>query len=235
MRKRFIVSSLPLIILCCFLLVPNVASAELLAGVHLGYGRTNYSQVLGDNKVSNTEWSSGVWANYRHEDLFFEGFYQGSLGIQDFKVSRHLGHVGVSYLFFEEDVLQVFGGLGYQLISTRFDTPQVDGGNTNTLTGHGFAGQVVVDIAISEEFRTTATVAGNPWAKWSRSSGNTTVASDESGQAFIYKVELFYDFSDDFGAHLSLLGNNYRVPSFGTVGATRSTSTSINLGVTRSF
>ena len=239
MRKGFLVHALPMLILCCLVPLPHTASAQLLAGVHVGYGRTNYSQVLGEKNLTNTEWSSGVWANYRHEDLLFTGFYHGSLGLQDFKSSRHLAHIGASYRFLEEDMLQVYGGLGYQLLSTRFDTPQVDKGNVNTFTGHGFTGQVVVDIAITEELRTMATVVANPWVKWAHQTNNITDGNIDSGHAFLYKLELFYDFSTDFGAHLSVLGNTYRVPSFsrdtGDIGETKSSSVSVNLGVTRHF
>jgi hypothetical protein len=211
----------------------------MIAGVHLGYGRTNYSQVLGDKNVSSTEWSSGLWASYNHEDLLFTGVYQASLGLKEFDASRHLGHVGVSYRFLEEDMLTVYGGLGYQLVSARFETPQVDAGQRHSLTGHGFAGQVVVDIAITDEFRTTAMVAANPWTRWSHTFNKNTDSNIDSGNAFIYRLELNYDFSTEFGAHLSVLGNTYSVPAFSrnqeTIGETKSSSASINLGVTRHF
>ena len=239
MHKRFLVHALPILILCCFLLVPHSAFAQLLAGVHLGYGRTSYDQVLGEKNLTNTEWSSGVWANYRHEDLLFTGFYQGSLGLQEFNASRHLAHIGANYRFLEEDMLQVYGGLGYQLVSTRFSTPQVDSGKRNTLTGHGFSGQVVVDIAITDEFRSRATVIANPWTKWAHAADGVTDTNIDSGHAFVYKLELYYDFSTDFGAHLSVLGNTYQVPGFSRgnmeIGETKSSAVSINLGVTRHF
>lgn len=239
MHRRFLVHALPLLILCCFLLLPQSASAQLQAGVHLGYGRTNHGQVLGEKNLTNTEWSSGVWADYRHEELLFAGFYQGSLGLKDFNSSRHLAHIGVSYRFLEEDMLQVYGGLGYQLVSTRFSTPEVNSGNRNTLTGHGFAGQVVVDIAVTDEFRTSATVIANPWAKWSHTADGVTDTNIDSGHAFVYKLELYYDVTAEFGAHLSIVGNTYQVPKFvrdnEEVGETKSSAVSINLGVTRHF
>jgi hypothetical protein len=239
MRERFLLHALPILILCCLLLVPHAASAELLAGVHLGYGRTNYSQVLGHKNITNSEWSSGLWASYDQEDLLFTGVYQASLGLQDFAASRHLAHVGVSYRFLEEDLLTVYGGLGYQLVSTRLETPQVDAGQLHSFTGHGFAGQVVVDIAITEDFRTTALVAANPWTSWSHTSNKVTDANIDSGNAFIYRLGLNYDFSEDLGAQLSVLGNTYSIPTFSRndlpLEETRSSSVSVNLGVTRRF
>lgn len=240
MLKRFFVPALPMLVLCCLLLLPHVASAELVAGVHLGYGRTNYSQVLGQKGVTNTEWSTGLSAKYDHNDLLFTALYQTSLGLKDFDTSRHLGHVGVSYRFLEEDVLTVYGGLGYQLVSTRFETPQVDDGERHNLLGHGFAGQVVVNIDVSEEFKTTAMIAANPWTRWSHTYNNkNTEANIDSGNAFIYRLEVMYDFSEELGAHLSVLGNTYSVPSFSRDGLpngeTKSSSTSVNLGVTRRF
>lgn len=239
MGKRFFVHALPVLILCCFLLQPQSASAQLQAGVSLGYGRTSYSQILGEKNVQNTEWSSGVWANYGHEDLLFTGMYQSSLGLQGFNANRHLAHVGASYLFLEEDALQVYGGLGYHLVSTRFATPEVDNGERNTLTGHGFAGQVIVSIAINEEIQTAATVIASPWANWSHNVANNTRHDVGSGSSFVYKLEVIYDFSTDFGAQLSVLGNVYSMPAFShngeTIGETRSSSSSLNLGVTRHF
>ena len=235
MQKKFLLPALPMIILCCLLLLPQAASAELTAGVNLGYGRTNYPQLLGEKNISNSEWSSGLWARYHHDDLLFTGLYQTSLGLQGFSGSRHLGHVGVSYRFLEEDVLTVYGGLGYQLVSNRFELPAVDN-DRHRLTGHGFAGQVVVDIALTEEFRTTAMIMANLWTKWGHTSGGTTDSNIDSGNAFIYKLELVYDFSEEFGAQFSVLGNTYSVPAFAPYdGQTKSSSTSINLGVTRRF
>ncbi len=238
MRRRLLLSALPLL-LCLLLVLPQAVSAEVLAGVHLGYGRTNYSQVLGHKDLSNSEWSAGIWANYHHEELLFTALYHGSLGLQDFGANRHLAHVGANYRFLVEDILQVYGGLGYHLVSTRFETPEIDSGERHVLTGHGFTGQVVVDIALSEEFKTSATVVANPWAKWSHQADKVTDANIDSAPAFVYKIELNYDVSEDFGAHLSLLGNTYKVPAFtrssGSIGETKSSSVSINLGVTRKF
>ncbi len=235
MRKRISAHALFGLTLCFLLLLPQMASAELLAGVHLGYGRTTYSQVLGEENVQNTEWSSGIWANYSHEDLLFSALYQGSLGLHGFKANRHLAHAGASYLFLKEDALQVYGGLGYHLVSTRFETPEVDNGERHTLTGHGIAGQVVVNISISDELRTAATVVASPWATWSHNVANNTRHDIGSGSSFIYKLELVYDFSSDFGAQLSVLGNNYRVSDDAGQGNTRSSAASINLGITHQF
>jgi hypothetical protein len=235
MRKSNSAIALPLLILCLVLLLSQGASAQLQAGVHLGYGRNSYSSILGEKNVAHTEWSSGVWADYYHEDLLLTGFYQGSLGLKDFKSSRHLGHIGAAYRFLEDDMLQVYGGLGYQLLSTGLNAPQIDEGKVNTFTGHGFSGQVVVGIDISDEFRTIAMVAASPWARWSHQADNVTDANIKAGHSFLYKLELYYDFSEEFGAHFSILGNTYRVPEFKEISETRSSSVSFNLGVTRHF
>ncbi len=233
MRKR-IVRGLPVLILCCLLLIAysQSASAELLAGVQLGYGQTQYAKFLGENGESHTEWSSSLWARYPYEDLLFTASYQGSLGLQGFSSSRHLAHAGLSYLFLEEDILKVYGGLGYNLVSAGIPT---DDDKKHTFTGHGFTGQAVLDIAITDELWTSATVIAAPWAKWSHNVAETTNHNIDSSSAFAYKLELFYDFSEEFGAHLSLLGSTYKVPAYDDVGETRSSSVSINLGVTKHF
>ena len=234
MRKRSWLRGLPILVLCCLLLIPHSASAELLAGVHLGYGRTTYSQVLGGKGLKNSEWSAGIWANYHHEELLFTGLYHGSLGLEGAEISRHLAHVGANYRFLEQDALQVYGGLGYQLVSTRFQTPEIHSGDRNTLTGHGFAGQVVVDIGITEEVHTSAMVMASPWATWSHGTDTSTDHDIGSGSAFLYRLEVSYEFSTDFGAHLSLVGNNFSIQGDSSIN-TRSNSASINLGVTRRF
>jgi hypothetical protein len=233
MRKKK-VHGLPVLVLCCILIaaLTQSASAELLAGVQLGYGQARYSQILGEKGTSSTEWSSSLWARYPYEDVLISALYQGSLGLQGFSSSRHLAHAGVSYLFLEEDMLKVYGGIGYNLVSAKLP---VTGDEHNTFTGHGFTGQVVMDIEITDELWTSATVIANPWAKWSHTLPGPTKHVDASGSAFAYKLELNYDFSEEFSAHLSLLGNTFSVPKYEDTGQTKGSSVSINLGVTREF
>lgn len=231
MRKRFLLFGLPMLILASLLLLmPNTASAELTAGVQVGYGNTSHSKVLGEEGLKNTEWSSGLWANYDHEDLLFTGFYQGSLGL-GVNIGRHLAQVGANYRFFQEESLQVYGGLGYQFISTRFETGEINAGKPFTLTGHGFVGQLVVDIAISEQVHTRTTVIGNPWLRWSYNEGGVTNSNIDPGPSFAYKVDLAYKFSSDFDLHLALLGGSYKAAG----GETRGSAASVNVGVIRRF
>lgn len=239
MCKHRLASVLSLLIMFCLLLTPQIATAQLLAGVELGYGKTSYSTILDTKNITTSEWSAGIWANYTHEDLLFAGLYQGSLGVQDFQSNRSLAHIGANYLFLEEDLLRIYGGLGYQLVSTRLNTPEIDSGNINTFTGHGFTGQVVVDIAITDDLKTSATLVAVPWTKWSHNVDKITTADIDSGHTFIYKLEIGYDFSTDFGVQVSILGNSYKVPDFTRnqteVGGAKSSSTSVNLGLTRHF
>lgn len=235
LKKHLGFTSLVLLVICTLLILPSTASAELLAGVQVGYGFTSYSKALGTKLDQNSEWTSGVWAKYRHEDLLFTGLYQGGLGLKGVNMGRHLAQIGANYRFLKEDLLQVYGGLGYQMTSTRFETPKVEGGKPSTLTGHGFAGQVVVDIAINEKIRTMATITGNPWLKWAFNQGGNTTSNIDSGSSFTYMLDILYDFSADFGLHLGLSGGSLRVPSFAGKGETKGSYSGINLGVTRRF
>ena len=189
--------------------------------------RKSWSQDL-----SNSEWSKHLSTTIT-EELFTALYHGNGLQISVRTVIWPMWPIK----FLVEDILQVYGGLGYHLVSTRLETPEIDSGERHVLTGHGFTGQVVVDIALSEEFKTSATVVANPWAKWSHQADKVTDANIDSAPAFVYKIELNYDVSEDFGAHLSLLGNTYKVPAFtrssGSIGETKSSSVSINLGVTR--
>ena len=236
MRKRLITITLMLTSLA---LVAGTASAELLAGVQAGYGSTNYGKILGLNGLKGTEWLANIWVDYQHEDLLFNGSYQGALGLRDTDIGRHLAQVGANYRFFEDGPLQVYGGLGYHLISTRFEVPGYVDGDKFTLTGHGFSGQAVVDIEISPEFRTSATLALTPWVNWSFSHKGVTDSNIDSHSSFTAKLDLFYDFSEEFGLHLGISGGNYKVPEFSTKdgkqGETQATYSAINLGITRSF
>lgn len=240
MRNRFVL--LAMILLVTFSLVTTVdtASAQLLAGVNLGYGTTNFSELYGDDGPTYTQWSAGVWADFRYDDLLFTGLYQSSLAIpNDVDIGRHLAQVGANYRFFEDGPLRVYGGLGYQLVSTRFKTEQVEEGDESRLLGHGFAGQVVVDIAITEDISTTATITGNPWMNWSHKQEGTTTESLQSGSSFTAKLDVVYDFSEEFGVHLGAIGGTYGVPEFKVdetkKGKTSSVYASVNLGVTHRF
>lgn len=233
MRKQL------LFILCILLILalmhPTSASAELIAGVQVGYGNTSYSKVLGSEIPSNTEWLSNVWTNYNYNDLLFSALYQGSLGLKGSKDSRNLVQVGAAYRLLEEDVMRVYGGLGYQFINNRFENAKVEGGKRSTLNGSGFVGQVAVDFPISEQFQAKATFTGNPWLKWTFNQDGVTTSNIKAGSSFVFHLDLIYDFSESLGVHLGVLGGTYGVPAFSGKGATNASYKSINLGVTSRF
>lgn len=239
MRKSFLLTSLSIMVFVSVLSLAPTASAELVAGVQLGYGSTTYSEILGGNLDRTTEWSDHIWAHLTHEDLLFTALYQGAHSFQGKGLNRTLAQVGANYLFLGEEALKVYGGLGYQFLNTRVENSEVEGGAKSAFIGHGFVGQVVLNIPISEVIRTTATVTGNPWMKWSFSKNSVTNSDIKFAPSFVYQLDLSYDFSEDLGAHLSLLGGSFSVPAFNHLneakGATKGSFTGINLGVTHRF
>lgn len=235
MRKGFLLIGL-LVVICSLLGAPSHASAELLAGVQVGYGSTNYGKILDQSGLRATEWLSNLSVDWRHDDLLFTGSYQGALALKDTDISRHQAQVGVSYRFLQDGPLQIYGGLGYQLLTSSFKLDNYAGGEKFSLTGHGFAGQAVVDIEIAPELRANATLALVPWGNWSHSQAKHTVGSDYSGSIFTGKLNLLYDFSEEFGLQLSITGGSFQTPEFDNdKGKTSATFSAINLGVTRQF
>jgi len=237
MPKRFWFVSLSIIIFLSAVLTPTIF-AEVVAGVQLGYGSTTYSKILGTEELKATEWTDRIWIQATHEDLLFTGLYQGAHSFKGQGLDRTLAQVGANYLFFNQDALQVYGGLGYQFLNTRIENSKVESGKKSTFSGHGFVGQAIVAIPVSDEIRTAVTITGNPWSKWSFKQGTTTEAGIV-GPSFVYQLDVTWDFSEDLGAHLGLLGGSFSIPSFtygtDTKQATQGSFTGISLGVTHRF
>lgn len=238
MAKRFWLVSLSILMFLTAFLAPT-ASAEMLIGAQLGYGSSSYPNILGSSVPKATEWTDKLWLKVTHDDLLFTGLYQGAHSFKGQGLNRTLAQVGANYQFFNESNLQAYGGLAYQFLNARITNNAVEGGAKSTFSGHGFAGQVVVDIPITDEIRTTATITGNPWTKWSFNKGSTTEAISKKGTAFVYQLDLIWDFSQELGAHLGLLGGSYSIPAFsytdGSKEATKSLFTGVHLGVTHRF
>jgi hypothetical protein len=239
MSKRLFLVSVTIVIFLTSLYLSPTASAELTAGVQLGYGATTYSEILGDKSLKATEWSDRLWVNLAKDDLLFTLLYQGAHSLKGQGVNRTVAQVGANYLFLNEAALQVYGGLGYQFLNARVENANVEDAQKSTFTGHGFVGQVVLAIPVSEQVRTTATITGNPWMKWSFNQGDVTDHNLKMAPSFVYQLDLTYDFSEDLGAHLGLLGGSFKVPEFTfsgkAKGATKASFTGISLGVTHRF
>lgn len=232
--NRFLKSAVLAILALSLLGLTQPVSAELTARAQLGYGTASYEQVLGSESIEATDWSGRFSVSFAYEDLLFTGLYQYSHSLQEKNISRNLGQIGANYLFLEQEILRVYGGLGYQYLYNRFDHPSVEGGVPTSLSGRGFVGQAVVQIAIDDSIHTTATVTGSPWLKWTFHQDLTTDSIDP-GPSFTYQLDLSYDFSDDLGLQLGLLGGTFKVPAFDEKGATKAGYTGIHLGVTKQF
>ncbi|WP_461366077.1 hypothetical protein [Candidatus Darwinibacter acetoxidans] len=237
MRRGFSLISLAIVLICLVSATPT-ASAQLLAGVQLSYGRANFEEVLGEEGAKTSQLLNTVWAHYDYEDLRFTGIYQGSLGLGGTSIGRHLGQVAANYRVLEEGPMQIYAGLGYHFTSTRFAKEMGGQENPFTLTGHGFAGQVVIDIEITEELRTSTTLTASPWVNWSFSSAGTTRSIDASG-SFNAKLDLVYDYSDQLSVQIGLLGGSYKVLGFthndNELGETRGVFAGFSAGITQRF
>lgn len=230
MRQRFTVT-LSMLLIICLLSAAQAAAADLQAGVQLSYGSTNFSKLLGTDTLKAAQLLSNVWARYDHEDLRFTGLYQGSTGLGSKAMGRHLGQVAANYRFLKEGPMQIYGGIGYHFLSTSVH----DQNRSFSLTGHGFAGQVVVDIELAPQFSATAALTTSPWVKWSYSSGGQQDNDIATRSSFNAKIDFVYDSSEQLSVQVGLLGGTFRVPSFSDKGETQASFTAINAGITQRF
>lgn len=120
MRRGFILITVS-VLLICLLAGTQSAAAQLLAGVQLSYGWANYADILGKGSARASQLLTSVWGQYDHEDLRFTGSYLGSLSLGGKSVSQNLGQLAANYRLLEEGPMQIYVGLGYHLLSTRFD------------------------------------------------------------------------------------------------------------------
>lgn len=235
MNKDPIYITLAVLLCLAFFGLSGPAQAELVVGAQLGYGSMSYSKVLGFPSSKTGEWSGLLSANFEYEDLLFTGLYQYARGAEESKNSRNLAQVSANYRFLEQDILRVYGGVGYQFLDNRLKHPDLEGGERVGLTGHGFAAQAVVGIQINEQLRTAAVITGNPWLEWSFSTKDDIKLNVARGASFTYQLDLTYSFSQDLGLHLGLAGGNLKIPAFSDYGETKATYGGICLGVTKAF
>lgn len=239
MQRRIFILSLVLVFTAS-LLLPVMVSAEVSAGIQVGYGNQSYGSVLGSKVEKNSEWTATLWGNIKHEDLLFTGLYQGGLGLKGVKINRNVAQVAANYRILDEDIFQIYGGLAYQYLNNSFENEQIEGKVPSSLTGHGFAGQVIVDFAITEEIQATANITGSPWNKWSFSQSGITDKNLPSGSIFSYKFDVVYEFDNRLGVQLGISGGSYSAPAFSNKsfpdkGKTSASYRGISLGVTQRF
>lgn len=209
------------------------ASAQLLAGAQLGYGKVNLKEILGDQKgLQTNQWSTTAWAHYDHEDLRFTGLYQGSTAFSQSQANQHLAQAAANFRFMEEGPMQIYGGLGYQFLSTSLPHPTQEG--KFSFTGHGFVGQVILDLEILPELRSIISVTTNPWMTWTYGKGGSTQSVGRSSTTFNAKLDLFYDLNEELGVQVGLSAGSYKVPEFAG-GETRGAYSALNVGVTHRF
>lgn len=229
--RRCIICLTVLLVLWAAAALP--ASAQLLAGAQLGYGKVNLKEILGDKKgLQTNQWSTTAWAQYDHEDLRFTGMYQGSTAFSKSQVNQHLAQAAANYRFLEEGPMQIYGGLGYQFLSTSLPHPTQDG--QFSFTGHGFVAQVIVDLEVLPELRSIISVTTNPWMSWTYGKGGSTQALERASTTFSAKFDLFYDLNEELGVQVGLSAGSYKVPEFAG-GETRGTYSALNVGVTHRF
>lgn len=239
MRKLFMLFSVFLTVLA-LLSLPQGAAAQLAAGVQLSYGWTNFSSILSnDEGAESSGVLNGVWAHYDHDDLRFTGAYQGTFGFGNDAIRRHLGQIAASYRVLEEGPMQVFAGLGYHFITTNFKGSLGNQPKDFSLSGHGFAGQVNVDIELTPQLRASAVLTASPWVKWSFNLDKD--ATIDTRSSFNAKLDLTYQLSDQLSVQVGLLGGGYRVPKFTsssgdeTLGTTKGSFSALSVGVTQRF
>lgn len=231
MKKRYLITTL--MVIACFLFLTLEANAKITGGVGLSYGTANH-KYLGVDLDSNKQWSSGLWANLTHEDLLITSLYQRIVALGDSKIETDLMQIAANYRFYNEEFMQIYGGLGYQLFNTKIKHSALDD-HLFSLTGHGFVGQVIMDIIITENLHAVTKITGNPWQSWFFSQDGYGTSNIDKSPAFSYGLGLHYDLVGDFAIDLGLLGGSYKVSSFDDKGESRNSHTGITLSISRKF
>lgn len=232
--NRFLKLAVLIVLTISLFGLAHPASAELTGRVQLGYGNASY-EIFGGEAFEAQDWSGRFSASYTFEDLLFTGLFQYSRSLKETNISRNVGQAAANYLFLEQEILRVYGGLGYQFTYNSFEHPAIADGAATAISGRNFVGQAVVQIAIDEKFHTTATVTGSPWLKWTFHQGGLTNSNIDQGPSFTYQLDLSYDFSDDLGVQLGLLGGTFKVPAFADHEVSKAGYAGIHLGVTKTF
>ena len=232
--NRFVKYALSVILSLSLVVFSQPAAAELVGRAQVGYGTATYD-ILGSGKLETQDVSGRLSFYYPYEDLLFTGLFQYSRSLKDMNISRNLGQVAANYLFLEQDILRVYGGLGYQFLYNRFENANINGGKATALSGRNFVGQAVIQIDLVEGFQAAATVTGSPWINWTIHQDNTTDSNVDSGISFLYQVDLSYDLKDDLGVQLGISGTTFSVPNYKGMGTSSAGSTEVHLGVTKKF
>lgn len=231
MNKRFLITTL--IILTSFLFLTSKISAEIVGGVELSYGLANH-KYLGKEIERTTQWSSGLWANLIYEDLLFTSVYQRNIALGLSKIESDLLQLTANYRFYDEEFMNIYGGLGYKLLNTKVKHPELDD-NLFYLTGHGVVGQVIINILITDQLHATSRITGNPWQNWFFSQDGEATSNIEKAPAFTYELALCYSLIGDFSLNLGLSGGSNKVPSFKDKGESRNSHSGIKLSINRKF
>jgi len=213
-RKSFKLTCLTLLLLTLFTFP---ADAGFKLSPQLGFGVTSFRGALsGNENYRANEWLTRLTFTYEHKDLLFTGEYHSGNGLGEGRPGRVVAEIGANYLILQDDILRVYGGIGYQHLKVAPPHANL------SLTGGDFVGQALVAIEILDELDATLTVKGSPWLKWPEAGG-------KKGGSFAYDLSLAYDFKEEYGLRLGLLGGRYQIPLEGK--STSAAFTGVNLGL----
>lgn len=219
-RRRFLLLGLFLVFLGGW---GSLASAQFKLSAQLGYDSISYREYTngGSSTTELKGWSTRLKGSYGREDLLFTGLYQGSRSLNEQRLKQNWGQISANYLIFQEDLLRVYGGLGFQFFQA--EGPPLAG----DLKGSGFVGQMIMALDLSPELEASVALSGTPWSRWQVGEGQ----SAGGGSSFHYHLDLSYDFKEEYGLQLGLTGANQKVDQPRVSLA----NTGINLGVVWRF
>ncbi|NLJ80880.1 MAG: hypothetical protein GX335_07640 [Firmicutes bacterium] len=224
MRKQILVISLLLIF---FVNWGHPAAAQFKLGAQLGYGLAKYSKPAGDEEVISTdikEWTTYLAGNYTYNDLLLTGFYRSGQA-WDGPLKHSLAQICANYSILEEDLLQVYAGLGYQFLHARLEHPDPGSEGKFEPRSNSFLGQVIVAIDVMENLEAITTITAAPRLTWNLDTPNG------AGNSFNYSLDLIYDFKDEYGLRFGLMGGNYKIRDL----KIKTSYTGANLGLTWHF
>lgn len=200
--------------------VGSAAAQQGQIGAKAGIGTFRFN---GESSFTSGQWLGGIEGEFSvTEDLRVEGQWVGGFARTmttggetyetGFTASPWRGHGALGYLIFDEDGVQLYGGLSYEI--ARMALANNDAGiPSQSFFGRGFGLHGHASILLTPELGATASIHGTPWFTWEYTQGSSA-RKDIKGSSFAYQLEIAYSVYENIALTLGYNGHRSSVDSF---------------------